>query len=95
MNTIPQSCGDDNLPVGEINAKLETFLEPVLAQMPEKRLREMLKLAVQGIMCGQSPLITRIARGVAHHEDTVCLMAKRLYRLAAEGRNGSPWAIRR
>jgi len=78
---VKQSCGIDNLPVAELNGELEKFLKPVMMQLPEKRLREVGKLAVQGILGGQSPLVTQIARGVTGREDeTIWPMAKRLYR---------------
>jgi hypothetical protein len=80
MDTILQNRRIGNLPVGEITVGLEMFLKPVLAQLPEKRLREVGKLAVQGIIGGQSPLITQIARGVVRPGETIRPMAKRLYR---------------
>ena len=50
MDSILQNDAIDNLPVSELTATLETFLEPVLRQLPEKRLREVGKLIVQGIL---------------------------------------------
>jgi hypothetical protein len=55
-------------------------MEPVLVQMPEKRWRVVAELAVQGILGGQSPLVTQMARGVEREEETIWPMAKRLYR---------------
>jgi hypothetical protein len=80
MNTILQNGTIDKLPVAELGATLDTFLAPVLACLPEKRLREVAELAVQGIIGGQSPLVTQMARGVAREDQTVWPMAKRLYR---------------
>jgi hypothetical protein len=57
------------------------FLQPVTARMPEKRLRKTLELAVRGIVGGQSPVVTNIARGVARDEQSVWPIAKRLYGL--------------
>lgn len=71
----------DKLPVAEIQATLQAFMEPVLVQMPEKRLRAVVRLAVQGILGGQSPLVTQMARGVLREEETIRPMARRLYRL--------------
>lgn len=48
--------------------------------LPEKRLREVAKLALQRIIGGQSPLVTQMARGVAQGEETIWPMAKRMYR---------------
>jgi hypothetical protein len=80
MASILQNDAIDKLPVAELSATLDLFLEPVLKHLPEKRLREVGKLAVQGVLSGQSPLVTQIARGVAREEETVWPTAKRLYR---------------
>jgi len=80
MDTILQKGVIDKLPAMELTTTLETFVEPVLIHLPEKRLREVAKLAVQGIMGGQSPLVMQIARGVARENETIWPMAKRLYR---------------
>jgi len=80
MNTILQNSAIDKLPMKELTATLDAFMEPVLANLPEKRLREVAKLAVQGVIGGQSPLITHMARGVKRADETVWPVAKRLYR---------------
>jgi hypothetical protein len=80
MASILQKGAIDKLPVAELSATLDLFLEPVLMHLPEKRLREVGKLAVQGVLGGQSPLVTQMARGVAREDETVWPTAKRLYR---------------
>jgi len=80
MSTILQTSVIDKLPMEELAATQEVFMEPVLAHLPEKRLREVAKLAVQGVIGGQSPLVTQMARGVAREDETVWPVAKRLYR---------------
>lgn len=80
MDTILQSRAIDNLPVSELTDALSTYLEPMMIHLPEKRLREVAKLAVQGVIGGQSPLVTQIARGVAREDETIWPTAKRLYR---------------
>ena len=80
MNTILQSSIIDKLPMAELTTTLEAFLEPVLICLPEKRLQKVGKLAVQGIIGGQSPLVTQMARGVVREEETIWPTAKRLYR---------------
>ncbi|HSR33118.1 MAG TPA: hypothetical protein VLY63_21345 [Anaerolineae bacterium] len=82
MDRILQSDAIAKLPVSELNAALETFLEPVLIHLPEKRLQEVGKLIVQGILGSQSPLITQMARAVAREGKTIWPTAKRLYRFA-------------
>jgi hypothetical protein len=80
MNSIPQSEAIDKLPVAELQADLDLFLQPLLRRLPEKRLRAVGKLAVQGILDSQSPLLTHMARGVAREEKTIWPAAKRFYR---------------
>ena len=80
MTSILQNGAVDKLPVAELSVTLDLFLEPVLMQLPEKRLRVVGKLAVQGVLGGQSPLVTQMARGVSREDETVWPTAKRLYR---------------
>jgi hypothetical protein len=80
MASILQNDVIDKLPVAELSATLDLFLEPVLMHFPEKRLQVVGKLAVQGVLGGQSPLVTQMARGVAREDETVWPTAKRLYR---------------
>ena len=80
MNTILENEAVANLPVAELENELETFLRPVSVQLPEERLRRVGKLAVQGIIAGQSPMVTQMARGVIREGETIWPMAKRLYR---------------
>jgi hypothetical protein len=80
MDSILQNDVIGNLPMTELSEALNTFLEPVCEHLPEKRLREVVKLAVQGVISGQSPLVTQMARGVAREDETIWPMAKRLYR---------------
>ena len=78
MNTILQNSAIDKLPMKELTATLDAFMEPVSTNLPEKRLREVAKLAVQGVIGGQSPLITQMARGVKRADETIWPVAKRL-----------------
>lgn len=80
MYRILQKCDIDNLPVQELTSTLRTFLAPVSMHLPEKRLRDVSNLAVQGVISGQSPLVTQMARGVERKEETIWPMAKRVYR---------------
>jgi hypothetical protein len=80
MDSILQNEAIDKLPMAELTAALDRFLEPMLMRLPEKRLREVGKLVVQGILSGQSPLVTEMARGVARERRTTWSTAKRLYR---------------
>lgn len=80
MTSILQKEAIDKLPMTELTAALDLFLKPVLMHLPEKRLQAVGKLAVQGVLGGQSPLVTQMARGVAREDETVWPTARRLYR---------------
>jgi hypothetical protein len=80
MDSILQDPVTANLPVAELEDTLYEFLEPVTSRLPDKRLREVGYLAVKGILGGQSPLVTQMARGVVRHQESTWPMAKRLYR---------------
>ena len=82
MDSILQSDAIDKLPVKELSTALEVFLEPVLVHLPEKRLQDVGKLIVQGILGSQSPLVTQMARAVARKGKTIWPTAKRFYRFA-------------
>jgi hypothetical protein len=68
------------MPVAELTQAAEQYLEPMLRQLPEKRLRAVGVLMVLGILAGQSPLITRMARGVRDGSRYITDMARRIYR---------------
>ena len=80
MGAILENEAVANLPVAELEKELEAFVEPVTTQLPEERLRRVGKLAVQGIIAGQSPMVTQMARGAVRKGETIWPMAKRLYR---------------
>jgi hypothetical protein len=86
MHTISQNEALANMPVAELEAAIEQFLEPVTTRLPDQRLGKVVRLAVQGISSSQSPIITQMARGVAHVSTTIWAMAKRFYRLLANRR---------
>ncbi len=77
MTSIPQSEG---LPVTELAEDAERYLEPLLGQLPEKRLRAVGVLMVLGILAGHSPIITQMARGVRDGSRYILDMARRMYR---------------
>lgn len=86
MTSILQNEVIDKLPVAELQTELELFLEPAFTHLPEKRLRAVGELAVQGILSSQSPVVTHMARGVVREEETIWPAAKRFYRFVANKR---------
>lgn len=86
MASIQQDEVIGKLPVGELQAELALFLQPVLRRLPEKRLQAVGELAVQGILGSQSPVVTHMARGVAREEKTIWPASKRFYRFVQNER---------
>jgi hypothetical protein len=80
MTSILQDAAIDKLPVAELEADLDVFLQPILRRLPEQRLRAVAKLAVQGVLSSQSPVLTQMARGVVREQETIWPAAKRFYR---------------
>ena len=80
MTSIPGNGVVANLPISELKQAGRAFLAPVMAQLPDQRLKRVVPLAIQGILAGQSPQITHMARGVAGEGKTKWPVAKRLYR---------------
>ena len=80
MNSILQDDAIGKLPITELTTTLNRFMEPVVARLPEKRLRKVAKLAVQGVISGQSPLVLQMARGVVREGETIRPTARRMYR---------------
>lgn len=88
MDKIQDREGIANLPVAELEGALEEFLAPVADQLPDVRLRRVLGQAVQGIVGGQSPVVTELSRTVARSQECVWPVAKRVYRFLANRRFG-------
>jgi len=80
MDSIPQDGLLGNLPTEELVSEMAAFLEPVLTHLPDERFRKTCCLAVQGIVSGQSPMVTRMARSVKRKQLTIWAMSKRIYR---------------
>ena len=71
----------DNLPVPELEQSLTTFLTPMTALVPDRRLQRVVRLAVRGILAGETPVVTAMAQSVARTEADPWPAAKRIYRL--------------
>jgi hypothetical protein len=80
MDKILQGDAAANLPVKELTEELHAFLEPLSVQLPEKRLRKVGDLAVQGAIGAQSSVVTVMARALVRESETVRPMARRIYR---------------
>jgi len=80
MVSIPQESEVRRLPIAELIRAAQVFIAPLLRLLPDKRLREVAVLMVLGVLAGQSPVITQIARGVRGGSEYVMDTARRLYR---------------
>jgi hypothetical protein len=49
MSTITQNEMLAKIPVVQLEAEIEKFVEPVTKRLPEKRLKKVISLAVRGI----------------------------------------------
>jgi hypothetical protein len=76
----------DKLPVAELEQSLETFLSPVFAVLPDRRLTRVVALSVRGIIGSESPVVTKMAQSVARTENGVWAAAKQMYRLLGSER---------
>jgi len=86
MSKITQNTLHDKMPISELRNSLHTFAEPVTTLLPDVRLHEVAHLLLQGLVTAESPIITQIARGTAHHDETIWLTCKRLYRFLSNDR---------
>ena len=78
--SIPVSEILAKLPVAKLEASLIRFIEPMIALLPDERLKKVVVLAVQCILSCQKPVVTSMARAVSRLEAGVWAAAKRIYR---------------
>jgi len=83
MMSIPHNHVFAKLPDQQLRDSLHQFLEPVTALLPDPRLRAVAELMTQGIVTSQSPIVTQIARGADHSDETVWPTCRRAYRFLA------------
>ncbi len=89
MSTIAQKELLAKIPVVQLEAEIEKFVEPVTKRLPEKRLKKVISLAVRGISGAQSPVITQMARALERSKDGVWALSKRFYGLLGNQRLSS------
>lgn len=89
----------DKLPTAELDETLSDFVSPFTAVLPDARLRQVVPLAVRGIVAGESPVVTAMAQSVArssttsteeekeeNNDNAVWAAAKRIYRFLGNAR---------
>jgi hypothetical protein len=86
MSTITQANPIAKLPVTELNESLQAFLEPVTELLPDARLGAVAELMLRGLVTSQSPIVTQIARGAGHRDETIWPTCQRAYRFLGNKR---------
>lgn len=81
MDTIPIPEVMKQLPIAEIEDSLTNFLQPIMKQLPDKRLGRVVPLSVQGILGSESPVVLQMAQSVSRSEGETWAVAKRMYGL--------------
>jgi hypothetical protein len=76
----------DKLPIVEITKSIENHIRPLLGMLPDKRMKAVIAQMVLGILGGQTPLITGMARSNTKENGETWTVAKRMYRLMANER---------
>jgi hypothetical protein len=81
MNIALESTLAKILPIGEIKATIEEHTGPMTEKLPDKRLKRVIEDMVLGILGGEKPVITEIARQNSKDDGESWAVAKRMYRL--------------
>ena len=68
------------MPVEELDRRMDEFLSPLTALLPEERLRRVVPVAVRGILAQETPVIAAMAQSTPRQEMSCYAGAKRIYR---------------
>ncbi len=68
------------LPIEQISATVRSHIGPLLRLMPDKRMERVAEEIIMGILGGQTPVITEMARQSSKDEGETWAAAKRIYR---------------
>ena len=69
------------LPIGEIKTTIQEHIRPIGKRLPDKRLERVVEDMVLGILGGETPVITEMARQNSKEDGESWAVAKRIYRL--------------
>ena len=69
------------LPIGEIKTTIQEHVRPMGKRLPDKRLERVVEDMVLGILGGETPVITEMARQNSKEDGESWAVAKRIYRL--------------
>jgi hypothetical protein len=79
--TIALEEQENKLPIGAIKSSVQRHIQAMKKKMPDKRLERVIEDMVLGIMGGETPVITEIARQNSKTDGESWAVAKRIYRL--------------
>jgi hypothetical protein len=74
------------LPIREIQDTIQSHTKPLMEMLPDKRMKKVLENMLLGILGGQTPVITGIARQSGKKEGGTWAVAKSIYRLLGNKR---------
>ena len=69
------------LPIMEIQRTIQSHTEPLMQMLPDKRMKKVLENMLLGILGGQTPVITGMARQAGKQAGETWAVAKSMYRL--------------
>jgi hypothetical protein len=69
------------LPIVYIKDSIERHISPMQEMLPDKRMGRVIEVILLGILGGQTPVITEIARHNGKEDGESMATAKRIYRL--------------
>ena len=79
--TIPLEEFLAKLPIDQIKATIREYSQPLEERLPDQRLKKVVEKMVLGILGGETPVITEIARQNTKTDGDSWASAKRIYRL--------------
>jgi hypothetical protein len=68
------------LPIGKLSESIEAYIRPLTRILPDKRLGGVAECIILGILGGQTPVITEMARTNSKADGETWSIAKRIYR---------------
>ncbi len=74
------------LPILEIKGTIQSHTEPLMERLPDSRMKKVLENMLLGILGGQTPVITGMARQTGKEEGETWAIAKSIYRLLGNKR---------
>lgn len=89
MPTLTQNATLANLPAADLDCSLREFLNPFVELLPDARLKPVARMITRGLVTSQSPLVTQIARGSGHADETIWPTCQRAYRFLSNPRLSS------